>query len=212
MYLFLFILLPAALFIYFNTIGEKKLLTLSFTGIITGIVICGIRFIFFTSHRIIPDSFFSNYFFYLINIAILPNIVYGVFFLISKDTIELKLKALFPLMAGFYTIYLPYYFLTLSGSVYSNYDLFLRPVLYLAFLYGLSMAIERLYKAFEEKNNMKKIIYIVMLVLYMIIPAAIDSSYIINKAFPLFAIIGIVYILFPVILFVLGKLGKSKEN
>lgn len=212
MYLFLFILLPAALFIYFNTIGEKKLLTLSFTGIITGIVICGIRFIFFNSHRIIPDSFFGNYFFYLINIAILPNIVYGVFFLISKDTIELKLKALFPLMAGFYTIYLPYYFLTLSGSVYSNYDLFLRPVLYLAFLYGLSMAIERLYKAFEEKNNMKKILYIVMLVLYMIIPAAIDSSYIINKAFPLFAIIGIVYILFPVILFVLGKLGKSKEN
>lgn len=212
MYLFLFILLPAALFIYFNTIGEKKLLTLSFTGIVTGIVICGIRFIFFNSHRIIPDSFFSNYFFYLINIAILPNIVYGVFFLISKDTIELKLKALFPLMAGFYTIYLPYYFLTLSGSVYSNYDLFLRPVLYLAFLYGLSMAIERLYKAFEEKNNMKKILYIVMLVLYMIIPAAIDSSYIINKAFPLFAIIGIVYILFPVILFVLGKLGKSKEN
>lgn len=212
MYLFLFILLPAALFIYFNTIGEKKLLTLSFTGIITGIVICGIRFIFFNSHRIIPDSFFSNYFFYLINIAILPNIVYGVFFLISKDTIELKLKALFPLMTGFYAIYMPYYFLTLSGSVYSNYDLFLRPVLYLAFLYGLSMAIERLYKAFEEKNNMKKILYIVMLVLYMIIPAAIDSSYIINKAFPLFAIIGIVYILFPVILFVLGKLGKSKEN
>lgn len=208
MYLFLFILLPAALYIYFNSFGEKSLLTLSFTGIITGVVVCGIRFIFFYSHRIIPNAFFSNYFFYLSRIILLPLLVYLVFFLISRDTIELKFKAFFPLLAGFYITYLPYYFLTMATSVYSNYDLFFRPIIYIAYLGGTCFALLRCYEAFINKNLMGKILYIVMTVLYILIPAAIDTSYVINVAFPLFAVIGIVYIVLPVVLIFFEKIKK----
>lgn len=212
MYLFLFILLPAALFIYFNTWGEKKFITLAFTGLITGIIVCGIRFIFFFSHRLIPDSFFLNYFFYLVKIALAPVLVYVVFILISRDSVDFKIKAFFPLIASFNAIYLPYYFLTMSGSVYSNYDLFFRPIIYLAFLAGIAYALWNTYVAVKNNDKKKKILYIVMAVVYVLIPPAIDSSYIVNRLFPFFAIIGLIYIAFPIGLAVYEKVFLIKKS
>lgn len=212
MYLFLFILLPAALFIYFNTCGEKKFITLTFTGLITGIIVCGIRFIFFFSHRLIPNSFILNYMFYFARITVAPLLVYVVFLLISKDTAEFKVKAFFPLMAAFNTIYFPYYFLTMSGSVYSNYDLFFRPVIYLALLAGTGYALINVYNAQVSNNKNKKVLYIIMAVVYLMVPAAIDSSYFMNMLFPLFAVIGLIYIAFPVALVSLKKLSSTKTE
>lgn len=212
MYLFLFILLPAALFIYFNTCGEKKFITLAFTGLITGIIVCGIRFVFFFSHRLIPNSFLINYFFYLAKIVLAPLLVYVVFILISKDTFEFKIKAFFPLVASFDTVYLPYYFLTMSGSVYSNYDLFFRPIIYLAYLAGAGYALVNIYKAIQDNNKKKKVLYIIMAVIYVLIPAAIDTSYVMNLLFPLFAVIGLIYIALPAVLAVLSKVSVKKSE
>lgn len=205
MYLFLLILLPASLFIYYNTIGEKKCITLTFAGFITAIVVCGIRFLFFFSHRIVPHSFIINALFYFTRLVFIPLILYALFVLISKDTAEFKIKSFFPLVAAFNAVYLPYYFLTMSVSVYSNYDLFFRPIIYLAFLIGTSIALQKIYESHLAQNKKQKILYIIMAVVYMFVPSLVDTSYVTNLVFPVFATLAIIYIAFPLVLLFLRK-------
>lgn len=198
--------MPVSLFIYFSVTGEKRFSTLSFTGFFIGMLVCAVRFIFFYSHRLVPESFLSNFLFYFIFICLLPMILYGVYVLLTKDSVEFKLKAFFPLMASFGAVYYPYYFLTMSGSLYTGYDLFFRPVIYLAMLAGIELAFVKIYEAFKNKNTLNKVLYIIMAVFYLVFPAIVDTSYIMNILFWLFAIFAVLYIAAPVVIYVLTKL------
>lgn len=133
-------------------------------------------------------------------------ILYGVYVLLTKDSVEFKLKAFFPLMASFGAVYYPYYFLTMSGSLYTGYDLFFRPVIYLAMLAGIELAFVKIYEAFTNKNTLNKVLYIIMAVFYLVFPAIVDTSYIMNILFWLFAIFAVLYIAAPVVIYVLTKL------
>lgn len=193
MIFFNLLLLPVALFIYFAVSGQKKFFTVAATGFFVGMLVCGVRFVFFYSHRLVPDSFVLNYLFYLTRLVILPMIVYVVFVLISKDTSEFKIKSFFPLMTSFAVVYYPYYFLTMSGSVYNGYDLFFRPVIYLAMLAGFSYALNMIYNSVVNKEAAAKIKYIIIAAVMLLFPALIDTAYLINKFFWLFTILGIAY-------------------
>lgn len=193
MIFFNLLLLPVALFIYFAVSGQKKFITVAATGFFVGMIVCGVRFVFFFSHRLVPESFILNYLFYVTRLVILPMIVYVVFVLISKDSGEFKIKSFFPLMTSFAIVYYPYYFLTMSGSVYNGYDLFFRPVIYLSMLTGFALSLKRIYSACVNEEPSSKINSIVIAALILLFPAVVDTSYVMNRFFWLFTILGIVY-------------------
>lgn len=194
MIFFILLLLPVSLFLYYSFTQKKQYLFMTLAAFFVGIIACGVRFIFFYSHRLVPDSFIQNFFFYFTRVTFLPLLVYGLFVLVTKDSWEFKLDGFFPIMAAFNSVYYPYYFLTMLGSVYSGYDLFFRPVIYLAMLAGVSMSIKMIYAAFKNNDSNAKVKSIAITAGYLIFPSLVDTAYAMNAVFWLFVILSVAYI------------------
>lgn len=179
MLLFLLLLFPVSLVLYFTFTKEKKYLLVVYMGFITGVLVCAVRFIFSYPHRLIPDSFIQNYIYYLVKLTILPMLLVPAgFFVLSKNNAEFKAKAIFPLMASFYLIYLPYYIMSMTDSRYSLYDISLRPLIYLAMIIQIAYSAKRLVYCIQEDNKSQKLKNIILIIVYMLFPAFADSCFI----------------------------------
>lgn len=192
MIFFLILLMPVSLFVYYAVYPKNKFLTLTFAGLFFSLLVCAIRFIFFYSHRLVPDNFLENFIYYFIRMIVIPFVLYGAFCLVSKDTGDFKIKAFFPFIGGFTCVFYPYFFLAMSNSVYSGYDLFFRPVLYLAMLISFSLFLKKIYLAHKKENS--KLKYILLSVLFTLFPVVVDTMYFMNKFFFIFALLGVIYI------------------
>ncbi|MCQ2582312.1 MAG: hypothetical protein MJ160_00250 [Treponema sp.] len=211
MLLFLVFLIPLLLTLYYFFSEKRNFILVTTIGLVTSILVCLVRLFVFYSHRLIIDSFIQNYFFYLVRLAIIPiGLLYGVFFLLTRDTVEYKLKAFFPLVASFFAVYLPYYIISASGPSYSGYDCFLRPALYAAMIVQLSYSINNLYKFVVEKDQKGIIISSVIAAVYLLFPAAVDSSYMIGRGFGFAVILSIMFIAYPAFISVLKFLKKDE--
>ena len=178
MLLFLLLLFPVSLVLYFLFAREKKFSLVVFIGFFTGILVCAIHFIVSYAHRLIPDSFFQNYFYYFIKLSFLPMLLVPAgFCVLSKITWEYKAKAIFPLMASFYAVYLPYYIMSMTDSRYSLYDISLRPLIYLAMIIQISYSAKRLVYCIQEDNKSQKLKNIILIIVYMLFPAFADTCF-----------------------------------
>ena len=60
-------------------------------GATAAVLVCAFRTFFLYAHRVIPYSFGENFAFLLIRQAVLPILIlYGLFFLLSRDSLEFK--------------------------------------------------------------------------------------------------------------------------
>ena len=204
MLLFLLTLLPCSLIAYAFFVKDRKIILPVFAGLMTAVVVCACRFFFTYEHHLVYDSFSEIFSYYIVKQAFLPLfVVSAIYALISRDTAEFKVKNFFPLLAAFYAVYLPYCVITTSEYYYQSYDIFLKPVIYLAMLVMISFCLIDAFEAIKNKKVVCLIIDILIICVYAIYPAISDALYAIDYSFAIILIVGIIYSALPVLYFFL---------
>lgn len=211
MLLFLFIVLPLALILYFFFNKGSKFFGAMLVGVLCAVLLCAFKVFLTYSHRLIPVSFSENFVYYLLNESCLPLCgVSLIYFLIVRDSIENKINFFFPLICAFYAIYLPYLVVGKTISVYSGYAIFIKPIVYLAMIVQIALSLRCIISSLKSKKIVFIAINIVLIVAYLIIPAIIESLYVMNMSFVEVILISAVYIIIPVVHKTLGALrGKA---
>ena len=201
MLLFLFLLLPLSLAFFLVTFREYKFQPALIIGIFTAILLCIVKALFVFPHRVVPNSFSENYFFFLLNENLLPQLViYGLYFILAKDNSDLKLKSYFPMLCSFYALYLPYMVISMNESeVYSGFSIFIKPLIYLAMLFMCARTLNY-FSAASEKKPWKTITSVFFIIVYIFVPALIEVLYVMNISTILFILCTVIYILVPFVL------------
>lgn len=136
MFVFLIVFLPCLVALYDIRIGKKESIMPTFAGFLLGVLLCTMKAFFSSSYRIPRANFFVNYCYTFFGCTVLPAAaVFTLFFFISNDTFSFRVRSFFPLVASFFALYLPYTVLEGSRSAYDFFELFIKPVLYGAFLW-----------------------------------------------------------------------------
>ncbi|MCR4734975.1 MAG: hypothetical protein K5829_08235 [Treponema sp.] len=210
MLVFLFTVLPIALIFFLLSSKNRSNRFLVLLGIICAALLCIVKALFVFAHRIVPAAFGQNYLFYLMNEYFLPQfILYGLFFLISKDKLDFKLKSYFPLLTSFYALYMPYCIISATESeVYSGFSIFVKPMLYLAMLTQCGLSFYA-FTSEKKKSVLKIIISILLLIVYLFVPAIIETLYIMNMLPVLFIIISVIYIALPFVNILIKVIKKE---
>lgn len=208
MLLFLFIVLPLSLVVYYLFNKERKFFCPMLVGVLCAVLLCAFKVFFTYSHRLVPVSFSENFVFYLLNQSCLPVCVVSlIYFLITKDSLENKIHAFFPLISAFYAVYLPYLVVSGTTSVYSGYAIFMKPLVYLAMILQCALSLCCIFTSVKSKKVVFVAINIVLIIAYLIIPAIIEALYAMNLSFVAVIILSAVYVILPVVHLVLSK-GK----
>ena len=209
MLLFLILLLPAVFTVYSLYTKDKKIILPAAAGFFTAVIICACRYFFSYEHRLVYYSFSENFIYSLLKQNLLPLLlVSALYALVSRDSLEYKFKNFFPLLCPFFAVYLPYCVITSSEVYYQAYDLFLKPVIYLAMLGQITLSLIALYKGISSRKVLAIIINSLIILLYAIYPAVSDALYAIDYKFAIILILGILYSALPLV-FVVVNLIKQ---
>ncbi len=162
-------------------IKNKTLIPVIFTGVMAAILVCVFRTFFLFSHRVIPYSFSENFLFLLMRQILIPLLLlYGIFFLISRDSIELKVEMFLPLTASFYMIYLPFSIISSAEGLYSVFALFMKPCMFAAMLYFLSFFAKSILASFNSKKIIFVVLYSFAALVFLMLPAMVEAMYLVN--------------------------------
>lgn len=206
MLLFTIILMPLVFMLYSIQHKEVKIIMPAFIGVMTGILVTAFKVFFLYSHRVVPYSISANIIYLILRQSLLPAVlIYGLFFLISKDTREYKINFCFPLLLSFYMIYLPYSIISTSEGLYSFFSLFVKPVVYIVMIYQVSQFLKLLMNEVENKVYAKIALYGCFIFLYLFIPAVLESFVIVEKYVFVIYILSLVYCLSPFIINIAKK-------
>ncbi len=174
MYIFLVTIFPCALFLFFRQHKSAGFLSVCYAGLMCAVVFCCASGLFGNSYRLPPAGFVGNFFFYFCFETLLPiGILYAAFWLLSKDTVSFKYASFFPLIAGFYTVFLPFRVFS-ANATYPFFVLFVKPVLYLLLSVNAAFLLRRAYDGFGKslKNGLP---FIGALIAALCVPAAIEA-------------------------------------
>lgn len=199
---FLFLLLPLAFLLYCIDKKDKQILIPALIGLACGIILCACRAFFSFSHRVIPYSFGQNLGYIAIQDLIMPVVLCVAYYFISRDTWEYKVNCFFPLICSYFIVYLPYSVAAGTESiVYSEYQIFVKPIICLVMIYQLAVDVKLLYEGIRDKYILKIILNVLVIILYIVYPLISDTFYIMG--YPLLLIIGlaVVYTICPILHF-----------
>lgn len=202
MFLFLILLFPTVLcFCCFHS--TKKIYGfLVASGAFLGILASGCTALFSYMHRIPEFSVCSNFFYYFLKEYVLPLVlVYALYFFATKDSVEFKIKAFFPVSAAFYAVYMPYCVISSSSAAFSFFQLFIKPVLMLSMVFMASFFAYRIYCAAVLKNISKIIVLSFLALIALLVPPALETMYLLCIALPVVYIVAVVFALFALVLF-----------
>lgn len=206
----MFLLIPLTLAAWCFYKKDPHMIPVIFTGLIAAVLVCGFRAFFLYSHRIIPYSFAMNMLYLLLRQTLLPVIVlYGVFFLISKDSVSYKVEALFPLLISFYLLYLPYTILSTSEKILTTFPLFVKPVLFTVMIFSLALCASHIEKNIIAKKYFFCAIWIIISIISIVFPSVLETMYILDMSYFLILVLSGVYSLVLPVLFILSRLGKA---
>lgn len=199
MLLFLLFLFPLSLAAYYLYRKDPKQVIAIVTGVLIGAVVSGFSFFFKFSHRVVPYSFGLNLLYYIEKMGIVTVIViFGIFFLLSKDSFEDRIGYFDSLMLACYSVMVPFYVITGNeSSVYPGFAIFVKPVIYLAMIFTTGFLLKDFYNAVVNKKIALSILTAVSAVVVMLIPSVIESLYAINFSFMVIILLSAVYALIP---------------
>lgn len=179
-----------------------------FTGLVSAVLVCGFRAFFLYSHRIVPFSFEMNMWYLLIRQTLLPVIIlYGLFFIISKDTISYKVQSLFPLLISFYLLYLPYTILSGSEKIITTFPLFIKPVLFTVMIFSLGLSANHIEKTVRAKKYVFTAIWIIVALISIVAPSILETMYIMDVSYFMILVCSGVYSAVLPVLFILSRFG-----
>ncbi len=203
MFLFMILLFPAVLGFYWVRTSETKIRTLIFTGFLTGVIIDIFIALFSYLHRIPEYNYISNLLYFFLKDYFLPSaVLYLVYFFIVKEDLEFRIKSFFPLVASFFAVYMPYVTIVTDESLFSVFSLFFKPAIYLSYVIYLSFFIFKLYKFLINRKKLYTIFTILFLLASMLLPAILETFYIMSTLLFLTYIFSFFYVIGAIILFV----------
>jgi hypothetical protein len=146
--------------------------------------VCIYSTLFIYSSQPRSASFFPVFLQFLFTHDILPAVIpYAVFCLFYKNTHDFKILSYLPLTGAFYAVYMPYKIIG-SLTVFPFFVLFIKPFMYVQMILVISCVIGDFYSnAFLEKNTNAAIVSGMMLLLAVIFPALVETSWYIGMHF-----------------------------
>ncbi len=209
----MFFLFPLILAAYCFYKKDRRIIPAIFLGIIVAVLVCGFRAFFLYAHRIVPFSFQKNAFYLLMRQSLLPVImVYGIYFLWSKDELSYKIETFFPLMISFYMLYLPYNIISTSEQVFTTFPLFVKPVIFAVMIFSISLFLRCVQKAFEKKSYVFVGLWIFISIVNLVIPALLETMYILDMNYALVLILSALYCFVVLVPFILCRFGFLKKK
>lgn len=176
MFFFLVSLIPCALLFYHIHMPCAKQQLVSILSFFGGVVFCVVSALFGNSFRLVPSGFFGNFLCLFLTESLIPAaIVCLVFFVWAKDSLEYRISSLFPLLAAFFSVYLPFRVVFCSQET-GFFGLFFKPVLFLFMVAGISAAVFLLYRAICDKRKIYvSVLYALLGVLLLVLPAVSEA-------------------------------------
>ena len=179
-------------------IRKKTLIPVVFCGAFLAALVCAFRTFFIFAHRVVPYSFAENFGFFFVRQILLPILIlYGLFFLLSRDSIEFKVEMFLPLMTAFYMLYLPYTIVSSAEGLYSAFGLFVKPVMFIAMLLQLTVCVNGIKRSVENKKIVFTVLYALCLIVYLIIPAMVEAMYMVNTNLAVALFSALLYCVLP---------------
>ncbi|MCR4742103.1 MAG: hypothetical protein K5866_04440 [Treponema sp.] len=200
MLLYLLILMPLAFTFYCFLKKDKQIFIPALTGFMSAVLFCALKAFFTFTHRVVPYSFWENFLFYFVK-EIMPLIViYALYFLLSKDTIEYKTKIFFSLICAFEIVFLPYTAISNAETrVYSGFDLFILPSLILSLIVELNLNVNYLYNAISQKKVPRIILNVLLILVYIFLFCVISTFYTLGYPIWLVLLVSGLYIFAPIL-------------
>ena len=183
---------------------------------------CGAIYVFFailfgSEYRIIAADFLKNFSWYFLQEVCLPTVLVNfLFFLFFKDSLAFKIDVLFFVLAGFYTLYIPFRILFRSGA-FSAFLLFFKPIFLTCSIVGFSFSFRLIYKNMKgEKLPLFFILPILLGVGCCVCPAIAEVLWFSGGSSTLWGSISVIDIMFTFALVVLNHrrmfvFGKNKK-
>lgn len=211
MFLFLILLFPTVL-CFCCVHSSKKIYGFLITlGAFLGVVVSGCAALFSYSHRIPEFSVASNFFYYFFKEYALPLVlVYALYFFATKDSVEFKVKAFFPVAASFFAVYMPYCVVSSANSAFSFFQLFVKPVMVLSMVFMASFFAYKIYCAALEKNIKKIFVLSVFALFSLVFPAVLETMYLLCIALPAVYAAAVVFAAAALLLFFLNSRKDAK--
>ena len=207
MLLFTLFLIPCVTLLYLANSSDKAYRVVFLSGFLSGLLVTICTFIFSFLHRVPEYSFSSNFSYYAIREYVFPLILlYLLFFFLTKEELEFKVRSFFFLECGFFTIYMPYFIIVSCPSSFSIYELFLKPLIWLSMISLSSVFIRSMVISSVGKNKLKFIISILLLAFTLFIPPFLNTLWILNWLKIVFIVFSSIYILSGLIALALGLL------
>lgn len=177
MILFLITLLPISLLIFYfqkEKDNRAQFLPVIFIGFFTGAFYVVYKIMFSSSYYLPAASIGLNFLYYVFTQTIIPiGVIFGLFlFFGKKDSIEDRCAFFFPIVASFYSLYLPYLIIE-TDKPYSSFYLFAKPLLYLCLLIFIHIWLSK--KCTMKTTKAKDICNYTALAITICFPAFIES-------------------------------------
>lgn len=203
MLLFMVILLPAVLVFCGVRAADKAVVPVAVTGAACGVLVSFASALFSFRHRIPAFSFASNFSFYAAEEYVLPLILlYIIYFFITKDSVEFRVRSFLPVTAGFYSVYMPYCIISAAGASFSFFELFAKPVLFLSMLVLCAWLVFFIGKHSCEKSVRRIAVDSVIMAAVLFVPPFLNTLWLLKVLMPAVIVVGSGYVLFAAVLFV----------
>lgn len=208
----MFLFLPLVLTLYCFCYKSRKNVPVIYLGVLSAVIVCAFKMLFFYSHRIVPYAFGENFVYFLIRESLLPSLIlYGLFFLFSKDEMKFKVNAIFPLVLSFYIVFLPYVIFN-SPSGYKNpFSLIIKPIVYSLMIVMLGICGKKIYKFSTEKKYLLVVLFAFIAIVFMCAPAALETWYLLTTSYLWIILATVGYGAYPITYLILKALGKIEE-
>lgn len=197
MLLFLLLLFPLSLISYYLYKKEPRLILVIAIGFLTSLIVCAVNFFFKFSHRIVPYSFWLNCVYYAEKLGILPiTIVFGVFLLVTRDDFKSKIDFYIPLFLSYYMVLIPYNVIsTTESNIYTSFDIFIKPLIYLALVFGSSCLLKQIYFCIKNKKIFFAVLSVLIFIVDLLFSSIIEAMFAIGNSFFIILILSAFYLL-----------------
>lgn len=209
MYLFLCSLFPLAILgrffcgkIMCSLKVSNAYFLLVFWGLVAGSITCFVDFFFVYTSDASSVNLIRESGIYLLWKELFPGLICILIVLFFRDKAEYKVQYLFPLLAGFYAVYLPYYVFS-SVLFQTGFGLFLLPVIMLLFTVGIEICCRvlvydvatvcRTKKALSKQFIVCVVVCLLFLCWLFILPAYIWAVYLVSMYTSLWGVWSILY-------------------
>lgn len=208
MWLFAFFFLPCILVLYFINHANMNKIYSVLLGLGCGAAYVVFAILFGSEYRVISVNFFKNFSWLFLQETFLPAVIITIlFFFLSKDSFQFKVNMLFLVLAGFYTLYIPFRILFRSGA-FTAFTLFFKPILLACFVLGFSFAIRLFYKNLKgQKGGTIFVLPIFLGLGCTVAPAIAEVFWYAGSSAILWLLIGMLEILFAVVLLALNHVN-----